>query len=217
MYPINLKLAGRPCAVIGGGQVAWRKITRLVEYGADVTVISPISDRQIEELVATRKVTWKEKTYSHGMLQGFFCVFCATDDPSVNHAAAQEGKAVGALVNVASEPEMCDFTLPGLVRQGPLQFTVSSDGASPGFSRLLRRDMEKRYHADFGEFAFFLQEIRQKLMKDWADGRQRAALWQRILTDDIVKLILDKDLDRAKDEIRNGINRFRTEPSDGTR
>ena len=217
MYPINLKLTGRPCAVVGGGQVAWRKIDRLLDCGARVTVISPEVDSRIEAMAKAKKLIWRKGAYSRGGLEGFFCVFCATNDPKINRMAALEGKQAGALINVASDPELCDFTLPGVVRQGPLLFTVSSDGASPGFTRLLRQDLEKRYHTGFGEFALFLREIRRELIKKFSSSCKREAVWQGILTDNIVKVILDKDLDGAKNEIRNGINRFGTEPSDGSR
>ena len=217
MYPINLRMEGRRCAVVGGGQVAWRKIVRLLDCGARITVIAPRLDPRLEAMAKEHKLVWERRTYSSGMLKGFFCVFCATDSHEVNRQAADEARGGGALVNVASAPELCDFTLPGVVRRGPLQFSVSTDGASPGFARLLREDMEKRYHEGFADFAAFLQGQRQLLMERGGDSHSREAVWQHLLNEDIVKLILDKDLDRAKDEIRNGIAGVGAEPSDSSR
>lgn len=219
MYPINLNMTGRACAVVGGGRVAQRKIERLLDYGAKVTVISPELGPELHSLAENGQIIWKRTAYSkdRDLLEGFFCVFCATDDGEINRQAALEAKAKGALVNVATAPELGDFTLPGVVKRGPVQFTVDTDGTSPGFSRLLREDVAQRYHDGFGEFAVFLQEIRQELMAKYGDSQQRGKLWRRLLTADIIELILDNDLDGAKNEIRRGISSFGTEPSDSPR
>jgi len=211
MYPINLKLDNRKCAVVGGGQVACRKIRRLLENNAQITVISPEAEDEIQNWSRENKIIWKRETYSKDLLEGFFCVFCATDSRDVNRQAAMDARSAGILVNVASEPELCDFTVPGVVNQGRLQFTVSSEGASPAFTRLLRQDMEKRYHHGFGEMAEFIEELRQQLICEKngakaATSRQRQNIWRQALTPEIIELIYNQDLDRAKDEIRNAIN-----------
>ena len=215
MYPINLKLDNRQCTVVGGGEVAYRKIQRLLQNNAHITVISPVVNDQIKALAQTGKITWRQETYSKPLLEGSFCVFCATDNREVNRQAALEAKASGMLVNVASEPELCDFTLPGVVQRGRLQFTVSSDGASPAFTRLLRQDMEGRYHQGFGEMAEYIETIRQGLIaggtgEGQTTSEQRQKLWRQALTPDIIELIHNQELDRAKYEIRNAINRARS-------
>ncbi|WP_198022585.1 bifunctional precorrin-2 dehydrogenase/sirohydrochlorin ferrochelatase [Anaerovibrio sp. RM50] len=211
MYPINLKLDNRKCAVVGGGQVACRKIGRLLENHALITVISPEADDEIQQWAGDKRLTWKKETYSKNLLEGFFCVFCATDNLEVNRQAAMDAKDLGILVNVASQPELCDFTVPGVVKQGRLQFTVSSEGASPAYTRLLRQDLEKRYHQGFGEMADFIEELRQELIGERsgyraATSKQRQKIWRQALTPKIIDLIYNHDLDRAKHEIRNAIN-----------
>ncbi len=191
--------------------MACRKIRRLLENNAQITVISPEAEDEIQNWSRENKIIWKRETYSKDLLEGFFCVFCATDSREVNRQAARDARSAGILVNVASEPELCDFTVPGVVNQGRLQFTVSSEGASPAFTRLLRQDMEKRYHHGFGEMAEFLEELRQQLICEKngakaATSRQRQNIWRQALTPEIIELIYNQDLDRAKDEIRNAIN-----------
>ena len=217
MYPVNLNISQRPCAVVGGGQVARRKINRLLACGAQVTVISPELTDELRTLAETGKITWKKSTYSPGLLQGFFCAFAATDNSEVNHKVALDAKAAGVLVNVASEPELCDFTLPALVERGTLQIAVSTEGASPGFSRLIKQDLAKRYHEGFGEFTEFLRDIRQQLITEYGDSREREDLWRKVLTEKVLNLVLNEDLDGAKHEIRNGIDSIGAEPSDSTR
>lgn len=191
--------------------MACRKIRRLLENNAQITVISPEAEDEIQNWSRENKIIWKRETYSKDLLEGFFCVFCATDSRDVNRQAAMDARSAGILVNVASEPELCDFTVPGVVNQGRLQFTVSSEGASPAFTRLLRQDMEKRYHHGFGEMAEFIEELRQQLICEKngakaATSRQRQNIWRQALTPEIIELIYNQDLDRAKDEIRNAIN-----------
>ena len=191
--------------------MACRKIRRLLENNAQITVISPEAEDEIQNWSRENKIIWKRETYSKDLLEGFFCVFCATDSREVNCQAAMDARSAGILVNVASEPELCDFTVPGVVNQGRLQFTVSSEGASPAFTRLLRQDMEKRYHHGFGEMAEFIEDLRQQLICEKngakaATSRQRQNIWRQALTPEIIELIYNQDLDRAKDEIRNAIN-----------
>ena len=106
LYPLNLKLAGRPCAVVGGGRVAERKIRRLIAAGASVTVIAPDLTSALREMASRQEICWRQAGYAPGMLQGFVLVFCASNDAKVNERASKEARASGALVNDAVTPEI---------------------------------------------------------------------------------------------------------------
>ena len=95
MYPINLCLKGRRCAVIGGGKVAWRKSRALLAAGAQVTIISPELHPDLLECAAQSPACrWYKAVYAPGLLEGFFLVFCAADDRRVNQQAAREAGAL---------------------------------------------------------------------------------------------------------------------------
>ena len=143
LYPINLRLQGRRCLVVGGGTVALSKVLGLLEAGADVTVVAPeIND----EIASLEGVVVQRRTYRHGDLDGYRIAIAATGDLEVNRAVFLEGEATGVWVNAADDPENCTFTLPGRIRRGPLLVTFATGGNSPALASWLRR----RYTDEFG-------------------------------------------------------------------
>ena len=147
LYPLNLKIAGRRCVVIGGGGVANRKVEGLLRCGARVTVISPELNDPLPALAQRGAVEVHQRPYAPGDLEGALLVIAATNLRAVNEAVVAEAHRSGALVNVVDVPDLCDFYLPASVRRGPLLVTASTDGVFPGFSKTLR----KRLEADIGE------------------------------------------------------------------
>lgn len=218
MYPISIRLAGQRAAVVGGGQVAYRKIKRLTEEKAVVLVLSPEIIPEIEALVAEGRVLWQQARHEDFCWQpgAFRLVFAATDDCGVNHEVCCRARAAGALVNSATRPEDCDFFVPAVIRQGDVELTVSTGGSSPAFARLLRQDMEGRYHRGFGEFAAWLGTVRQELRKSAASVQERQRLWRRAMQPELIELILQGRLEQAKDEVRREISGAGIKSSDGT-
>ena len=212
MYPINLCLKGRRCAVIGGGKVAWRKSRALLAAGAQVTIISPELHPDLLECAAQSPACrWYKAVYAPGLLEGFFLVFCAADDRRVNQQAAREARELGVLVNAASEPELCDFMVPARIERGDLLITVSTGGKSPALARLLRERLEREYGRVYGEWLERLEHLRAELRKRPGTSREREHFWRQILTEDILALVEQGKLEEAEAEVRNAINGFGTQ------
>lgn len=216
MYPISMRLEGHRAAVVGGGRVAYRKIKRLVEEKASVLVLAPRIIPEIEALLAEGRVVWQQAEHDEFCWRSgaFRLVFAATDDRAANEEVCRRARAAGALVNSATAPEDCDFFVPAAVRQGDLELTASTGGGSPAFARLLRQDMERRYHAGFGEFAAWLGDVRQELQKAAGSARERQRLWRRIMQPELIELLLQRRLEQAKDEVRREISGAGAESSD---
>ena len=197
LYPVNLRLAGQPCLVVGGGVVATQKARGLLECGALVTVVAPeVGD----ELAALDGVTCQLRPYAVGDVDGYRLVITATDDPEVNRAVHSDGERAGIWVNSADDPENCDFTLPSKIRQGPLLVTFATGGHSPALATWLRR----RYTAEFGpEYVTLidlLAEARQELQ---AAGRSTEGLdWQPALDSGMLELIREGRLAEAKERLQ---------------
>ena len=139
MYPIKLDLTGQACLVLGGGSVAERKVRRLLDEGAVVTVIAPALTPALQILAEEHQLSWQRRTYQPGDETTFFLIICATDDEAVSQAVSAAAKAQGKLLNVCDVPDLCNFTLPSIVRQGDLQLTISTNGKAPAFSRCRSR------------------------------------------------------------------------------
>ena len=131
-YPAYLDLAGRRAVVIGGGDVAERKIAQLLASGADVTLVSPGATQEVARLAADGAVRWIRRAYAPGDLAGAWIAVAATDDEAVNRAVHAEAERERTLLNVVDRTELCGFIAPSIVERGPVTFAISTAGASPG-------------------------------------------------------------------------------------
>ncbi|MBI2910015.1 MAG: bifunctional precorrin-2 dehydrogenase/sirohydrochlorin ferrochelatase [Chloroflexi bacterium] len=163
-YPIFLNVSGRKCVVVGGGEVAERKVRGLVEAGSSVLVISPAVTEALGRLASEGVVEALSRQYRPGdIAEDAALVFAATDDPAVNHAAAQEAKEKGIPVNVADDPDYCDFILPSVLRRGDLVISVSTSGQSPALARRIREDLEGLFPEEYASLCGLLYDVRQNL------------------------------------------------------
>ena len=113
-FPISVDLEDRPVLVVGGGEVAERRIDALLECDAIITVVSPEVSERIAALAAAGDIALHRRPYGRGDTEGMMLVLTATDDPRTNAAVWEEAKASGVLVNTADEPSRCDFIIPAI-------------------------------------------------------------------------------------------------------
>jgi len=147
--PIFFDVTGRQCVVIGGGEVAARKVESLLEAGARVTVVSPRLSPPLQDAVVRGLVTHIARDYAPGDIRGSVLVYAATDDPKLHRELAAEARSLGIPINVADEPELCSFIAPAVVKRGALQIAISTGGASPAFAARIRRELEHRFGAEY--------------------------------------------------------------------
>lgn len=162
-YPIFLNLAGRRCAVIGGGSVAERKVDGLLQVGAAVTVISPSLTQALDAWARDGKIRHESRNYRPGDLTGYQLAFVATDDAGVNKAVAWEGEERGVWVNAADDPAHCDFILPAVIRRGELVVAVGTGGSSPALSSAIREELEGYFTEEYATLAQIVSKVRREL------------------------------------------------------
>lgn len=180
LYPVSLRLAGRLCLVVGGGDVAGRKAASLTAAGARVRVVAP----RLGALLAERRDAgdasweWLEREFQAGDARGAFLVIAATDDRELNARVAEAARAEGALVNAVDAPEDCDFFVPAVVRRDPLQFAVSTGGAAPGLAARLRERLEAEFPLEWAAAVRELGAARARVLADTGvdEGARREAL-----------------------------------------
>jgi precorrin-2 dehydrogenase/sirohydrochlorin ferrochelatase len=161
VYPVMLNLRDRPVLVVGGGEVALRKVEGLLAEGARPTVISPSTVPDIDELERRGAITLRRRGYCQGDVAGFALVFAATDDREVNARASAEAREAGIWANVADDPELCSFHLPARVQRGALQIAIASDGGAPFVVRRLRQMLERRFGPEWTEWLEAATRFRQ--------------------------------------------------------
>lgn len=137
-YPVDLRVAGEPAVVVGGGRVATRKVTHLLNAGAKVTVISPELDEALAERAKNGEIAWQAKDYETGDLADARVVIACTDDRDVNHQVVADAKP-GQLVNNTADPQESDFFNVAVIEEGKLIVTVSSKGVDPALVRRVKQ------------------------------------------------------------------------------
>jgi precorrin-2 dehydrogenase len=172
--PIFLEVGGRKCIVVGGGEIAARKIVALVEAKAVVSVVSPGLTPVLAEMAEQRIVTYIGRTYRRGDMKGSTLVYAATGDPALDRELAAEARELGIPLNVADVPELCTFIVPAVAKRGALRIAISTSGASPAFSARIRREIEAQFGFEYGLALEILRAARTKLRAKVADPAERA-------------------------------------------
>src|SRR3989304_1577120 len=202
--PVFLNVKGRKCAVIGGGQVALRKVPPLLEDGARVTVISPELCLELASLAARKKISVVSREYRKGDLKGAFVAIAATDSSIINRQIAAEAREKSVLVNVVDDAGYSDFIAPSIVRRGDITIAISTSGQSPALARKLRTKIEKEFGEEYARLGRLLGEVRaeakkQKITVD-GDGWQEA-----IDLDQILELLRNNEEQKAKKTVLNNL------------
>ncbi len=164
--PIFLDVTGRECMVVGGGEVAARKVESLLQAGAKVKVVSPSLSPQLSAVVAGGLVTHVARHYQPGDMSGCVIVYAATDDPKLQRDLVAEARALRILINVIDVPELCTFISPAVVNRGDLQIAISTGGASPAFAARLRRTLEDQFGTEYALTLEVLRAARRRLHAD---------------------------------------------------
>jgi uroporphyrin-III C-methyltransferase/precorrin-2 dehydrogenase/sirohydrochlorin ferrochelatase len=200
--PIFLHLADQPCAVIGGGEVAARKVALLRSAGARVTVTAPQLCPALAELAARGDIAHRAERYSPAALDDVALVIAATDDRAVNAEVSRLARARRIPVNVVDDPELCSFIMPAIVDRSPVVIAASTGGASPVLARLLRARLEAAVPAAFGKLARLAQKFRARVRERLA-AEDRRAFWERVLQGPIAELVFsgrERDAERALEQ-----------------
>ncbi|HWM54029.1 MAG TPA: bifunctional precorrin-2 dehydrogenase/sirohydrochlorin ferrochelatase [Solirubrobacterales bacterium] len=165
-YIACLKLKGRRCLVVGGGDIGLEKVEGLLACDADVTLIAPVAHPQLEELAAEGSIEWEKRVYAGAAdLEGAFMAIAATDDSEVNIGVYDDAERRAMLVNVVDVPPLCNFILPAIVRTGPLAIAISTAGASPALAKRMKREIADLFGEEYARLAVVLNDAR-----GWAKG-----------------------------------------------
>jgi len=165
-YIACLKLKGRRCLVIGGGDIGLEKVEGLLACDADVTLIAPVAHPELEALAAEGSIAWEKRAYAGAAdLEGAFMAIAATDDSEVNIGVFDDAEKRAMLVNVVDVPPLCNFILPAIVRSGPLAIAISTAGASPALAKRMKREIAELFGEEYARLAIILNDAR-----GWAKG-----------------------------------------------
>jgi siroheme synthase-like protein len=202
-YPVLLHLEGRRVVVVGGGQVAVRKIADLLAAGAEVNVISPTLTDSLRTLADAEQIRWHEQVFAAEKLRELkpLLVFAATGSPDVNAQVIAEAHKIGVLVATVDDTPGGDLSSMAAVHRGRITLAVATDGASPALAAHLRRRMEMMIGEEYGVLADWLAELRPVVLERLPSPEARRALWQSILDSSVLKHLRHGDEAAARREI----------------
>jgi precorrin-2 dehydrogenase/sirohydrochlorin ferrochelatase len=163
-YMVNLSLKGRAALVVGGGEIASRKVQDLLSAKAGVTVVAPRVCEGIVTLAQKGTIRAHFRPYRADDIGDAFVVIAATDDNDVNATVSRDATARNVLVNVVDVPALCTFIVPATVRRGDLTIAISTDGRCPSLSGILREELEGRYGPEYGKLVSLFSELRKRMM-----------------------------------------------------
>jgi precorrin-2 dehydrogenase / sirohydrochlorin ferrochelatase len=203
-YIACLKLSGRRCVVIGGGEIGLEKVEGLLACSGEVVLIAPTAVPELEQYAAEGSIRWERRAYA-GLedLEGAFMVIACTDDTDVNIGIYDDAERRAMLVNVVDVPPLCNFILPAIVRTGPIAIAISTAGASPALAKRMKREVSELFGEEYAQLAVMLNDAR-----GWAKGtlptyQDRKAFFEGIVNGDPdpIALLRAGDVDGVRDLI----------------
>lgn len=201
-YPVCLDISNRKCVVVGGGDVAERKVLHLLECGAAVDVVGMTLTDALKTMAGSGRIGWIEAPYEDRFLEGAFLAIGATDRTEVNRRVYEDARKRGILVNVVDVPACCDFIVPSVVRRGDLTVAVSTGGRSPALAKKIREDLETRYGPEYSDFLRIMGKIREKIVGSGQGSESNRRVFEEILRSPLLECIREGRWDDARKLVR---------------
>ncbi len=205
--PIFLNIKEQDCLVVGGGQIAARKIALLRKAGARVTVIAPVLCEELELLAISNDINHLQREFNETDITNQAVIIAATNKRDINESVSVAARNRGIPVNVVDNPDLCSFIMPSIIDRSPVQIAVSTGGASPVLARLLRGRLESFIPSACGRLASIVEEYRDSVKKRFSNVESRRFFWERILQGHIAELVYAGHDDEARSALNDEINR----------
>ena len=199
--PIFINVRQNPCLVIGGGDIALRKINLLIKAQAKVDCLSPLFCEGITNLSQNGDVNLIQKRFESDDIKDYAIIIASTDDSSVNALISKSAKEARIPVNVVDSPELSSFIMPSIVDRSPVIIAVSSAGRAPVLARIIRAKLETVIPSAYGVLAEIAGEYRQKVKDRFSKIKDRRAFWESIFSGVIAEKVFSGRINEAKDDI----------------
>lgn len=188
-YPLYIDIDSKKCVVIGGGDVAERKVASLVECGANVEVVSPEVTPALDQLSKEGRIKVRDRGYVPGDLEGAILAIAATDDNDLNKEIHKEAVEKRIPINVVDVPELCSFIVPSTVRRGDLVISISTSGSCPALAKNIRKQLQQLFGGEYAGFCEILKNFREEVADKYEEPEERKRALNRLIESDVIELI----------------------------
>ena len=192
-YPVLIDLQGKKVVVVGGGQVAQRKIETLMEYGAAVHVVSKQLTPTLQGYAESGRIQSVGQEFLKDYLDNAVMVIAATDDPLLNHNVSECAKAKGLLINAVDQPSDCSFIVPSILRRGDLLVAVSTSGKSPALAKKIREDLEKVFGNEYESFLVLMGRLRKEILALGLAQEENRQIFQKLVESPVLDALRRED------------------------
>lgn len=196
--PIFFDIKQELCLVIGGGEIATRKVSLLLRAGARVRLIAPELCQSLQRLADKGKIEHHARSYQKDDLDEAVLVIAATNDLTINRAIATTARAQRIPVNVVDNPDDGNFIMPSIIDRSPVVAAVSTGGASPVLARLIRSRLESLIPAGYGRLAELAARFRDRVREKISDPVQRRRFWDCVLQGGVAERVFSGHMQEAE-------------------
>ena len=197
-FPLFMDLKNKPCLVVGGGDIAFRKASALLKASAAVTIVTKKASDEVRSLTENKNFNLIIETYLSRHLEQKLLVIAATDHRPTNEQIFNDASKLKLPVNVVDNPDLCSFIFPAIVERGPMTIAVCSNGNAPILGRLLRAKIESIIPFEYGKLAELAKKYRAKVKSVFRNTNQRRDFWETIFEGKIAQKVFDGQFEQAE-------------------
>jgi precorrin-2 dehydrogenase/sirohydrochlorin ferrochelatase len=204
-YIACLRLKGRRCLVVGGGDIGLEKVEGLLACDASVTLVAPEAHPALVDMALEGSIEWVRREFREDDLDGALIAIAATNDTDVNISVFNAAERRAMLVNVVDVPPLCNFILPAIVRTGPLAVAISTAGASPALAKRMKREISELFGEPYAQLAVMLNDTRGWAKQTLPTYQDRKEFFESIVggDPDPIALLRDGEVDRVRELIES--------------
>ncbi|MBZ0092464.1 MAG: siroheme synthase CysG [Sulfuricellaceae bacterium] len=188
-FPVFFDIRGKDCLVVGGGEVAARKVSLLLQAGGKVTVVAPVLSATLALWAEKKDIIHRAERFSPDTLGESILIIAATDDMEVNREVSQFASARRIPVNVVDNPALCTFIVPSIIDRSPVVVAVSTGGAAPVLARLIRARLETLIPSAYGRLATLTARFRDQVKAQFLAPEKRRIFWEHILQGPVAEMV----------------------------
>jgi precorrin-2 dehydrogenase/sirohydrochlorin ferrochelatase len=215
-FTICLDIEGKTAIVFGGGEVARRKAASLKDAGAKVIVVSPQLDPVLEYMSFQKEITWIQREYQDGDIDGKEIVVAATNNRSVNETIGRICKERGIICNVVDAPDEGSYIVPTILERGPFSIAIGTSGISPTLAASVRQELEMAYGEEYGMFLEVIAPLRDMVQQEFSSPQLRQKVYDRMVSSRALSLLRSGMHEQALKELREIIYNAKQEGSSGS-
>lgn len=216
LFPVMICLEDKDCLVVGGGEVATRKVEDLLACDARVTVVAPQATNQIKAMAIEGRLNYQQRCFDDPDIEGMMIVISATNVEAVNQRIESICRRQGILVNVVDDPPKCDFFIPAVVRQGSLLISVSTEGKSPYLARHIKEEIQEIYGQEYKYLVEILGEARRLIKESEPNIENRKKIFANLAEGRLLQVIREQGPEQAREWVLSVYSSGRTESPDST-